>query len=189
MHLYLIFLFDLKYLLKYCSHIWTTKRTAYFPLTFSVYVESKPRPPCLSTPSAVGKKATNQAPVKRSTTTHTPVQQTPSSRPVSHTEPRAPPNSRYCWPSESPQSCLSENHTHSVSSGFSYSCPVVHFVRVVVCKTPGCFLQSLSVPGSSYCTSFKQNKEELTNKLYQLYNTSVFDSKVSDVCSSICSNH
>ncbi|RXN23753.1 acidic repeat-containing -like protein [Labeo rohita] len=105
--------------------------------------ESKPRPPCLSTPSAVGKKATNQAPVKRSTTTHTPVQQTPSSRPVSHTEPRAPPNS-----------------------------------RVVVCKTPGCFLQSLSVPGSSYCTSFKQNKEELTNKLYQLYNTSVFDSKL-----------
>ncbi|KAI2657237.1 Acidic repeat-containing protein [Labeo rohita] len=73
--------------------------------------ESKPRPPCLSTPSAVGKKATNQAPVKRSTTTHTPVQQTPSSRPVSHTEPRAPPNS-----------------------------------RVVVCKTPGCFLQSLSLP-------------------------------------------
>uniref|UniRef100_A0A8C1RDN0 Germ cell nuclear acidic peptidase n=1 Tax=Cyprinus carpio TaxID=7962 RepID=A0A8C1RDN0_CYPCA len=50
--------------------------------------------------------------------------------------------------------------------------------RLVVCKTPGCFLQSLSVPGSSYCRGFKQNKEELTNKLYQLYNTSVFDSKL-----------
>ncbi|KAM4621874.1 germ cell nuclear acidic protein [Polymixia lowei] len=50
--------------------------------------------------------------------------------------------------------------------------------RVAVCKTPGCFLQSLSVPGSSYERKFKQNKEELTTKLYQLYNTSVFDSKL-----------
>ncbi|XP_016308735.1 acidic repeat-containing protein-like [Sinocyclocheilus anshuiensis] len=105
--------------------------------------ESKPRPPCLSTPSAVGKKAANQVPVKGSSTTHTPVQQTPRSRPVSHTEPRAPPSS-----------------------------------RVVVCKTPGCFLQSLSVPGSSYCRSFRLNKEELTNKLFQLYNTSVFGSEL-----------
>uniref|UniRef100_A0A8C1YDU6 Acidic repeat-containing protein-like n=1 Tax=Cyprinus carpio TaxID=7962 RepID=A0A8C1YDU6_CYPCA len=105
--------------------------------------ESKPRPPCLSTPSAVGKKAANQVPVKGSSTTLTPVQQTPRSRPVSQTEPRAAPNS-----------------------------------RVVVCKTPGCFLQSLSVPGSSYSRSFKLNKEELTNKLFQLYNTSVFDSKL-----------
>ncbi|XP_073710160.1 germ cell nuclear acidic protein isoform X1 [Misgurnus anguillicaudatus] len=95
--------------------------------------EPKPRAPCLSTPSAVSKK---------SQVTHTPVQ-TPISRPVSQTEPRAPANS-----------------------------------RVVVCKTPGCFLQSLSVPGSSYCRGFKQNKEELTSKLYQLYNTSVFDNKL-----------
>ncbi|XP_036423811.1 acidic repeat-containing protein [Colossoma macropomum] len=50
--------------------------------------------------------------------------------------------------------------------------------RVAVCKTPGCFLQSLSVPDSAYCRSFKQNKEELTKKLYQLYNTSVFESKL-----------
>ncbi|XP_057205724.1 germ cell nuclear acidic protein [Triplophysa rosa] len=99
--------------------------------------EPKPRPPCLSTPAAVGKKTD-----ERSHVSHIPVQ-TPSSRPVSHTEPRAPPNS-----------------------------------RVVVCKTPGCFLQSLSVPGSSYSRSFKQNKEELTSKLYQLYNASVFDSKL-----------
>ncbi|XP_016400504.1 germ cell nuclear acidic protein [Sinocyclocheilus rhinocerous] len=105
--------------------------------------ESKPRPPCLSTPSAVGKTAANQVPVKGSSTTHTPVQQTPRSRPVSLTEPRAPPSS-----------------------------------RVVVCKTPGCFLQSLSVPGSSYCRSFRLNKEELTNKLFQLYNTSVFGSEL-----------
>lgn len=51
--------------------------------------------------------------------------------------------------------------------------------RVALCKTPGCFLQSLSDPGTSYCRSFKQKKEELTSKLYQLYNISVFDSKVS----------
>ncbi|XP_026186201.1 germ cell nuclear acidic protein [Mastacembelus armatus] len=50
--------------------------------------------------------------------------------------------------------------------------------RVVLCKTPGCFLQALSNPDSSYGSSFKRNKEELTRKLYQLYNTSVFDSKL-----------
>ncbi|XP_061092077.1 germ cell nuclear acidic protein [Conger conger] len=50
--------------------------------------------------------------------------------------------------------------------------------RVAVCKTPGCFLQSLSVPGSQYCRSFKQNKEELTGRLYRLYNSSVFDGKL-----------
>nr|XP_046262933.1 acidic repeat-containing protein [Scatophagus argus]XP_046262934.1 acidic repeat-containing protein [Scatophagus argus]XP_046262935.1 acidic repeat-containing protein [Scatophagus argus]XP_046262936.1 acidic repeat-containing protein [Scatophagus argus] len=46
--------------------------------------------------------------------------------------------------------------------------------RVALCKTPGCFLQSLSNSG----TCFKQKKEELTRKLYQLYNTSVFDGKL-----------
>ncbi|XP_042349333.1 acidic repeat-containing protein [Plectropomus leopardus] len=50
--------------------------------------------------------------------------------------------------------------------------------RVAVCKTPGCFLQTLSNPGSNYGRNFKQNKEELTRRLYQLYNTSVFDSKL-----------
>nr|XP_046152029.1 acidic repeat-containing protein-like [Oncorhynchus gorbuscha]XP_046152030.1 acidic repeat-containing protein-like [Oncorhynchus gorbuscha] len=46
------------------------------------------------------------------------------------------------------------------------------------CMTPGCFLQSLSGPGSSYSHNFKQTKEELTSKLYRLYNTSVFDNKL-----------
>nr|XP_019949739.1 PREDICTED: acidic repeat-containing protein-like isoform X1 [Paralichthys olivaceus] len=50
--------------------------------------------------------------------------------------------------------------------------------RVTLCKTPGCFLQSLSNPGSSYGRGFKQSKEELTRKLYLLYNTSIFDSKL-----------
>lgn len=50
--------------------------------------------------------------------------------------------------------------------------------RVPVCRTPGCFLQSLSEPGSNYGRYFKQNKEELTSRLYRLYNTSVFDDKL-----------
>ncbi|XP_037833542.1 acidic repeat-containing protein isoform X1 [Kryptolebias marmoratus] len=50
--------------------------------------------------------------------------------------------------------------------------------RVVVCKTPGCFLESLTNPGSTYGAGFKTNKEELMSKLYQLYNTSVFDNKL-----------
>lgn len=50
--------------------------------------------------------------------------------------------------------------------------------RVALCKTPGCFLQSLSNPGANYGRNFKQNKEELTSKLFLLYNTSVFDSKL-----------
>ncbi|XP_054648036.1 germ cell nuclear acidic protein [Dunckerocampus dactyliophorus] len=50
--------------------------------------------------------------------------------------------------------------------------------RLTLCKTPGCFLESLSNPGSSYCRHFKQNKEELTSKLYLMYNSSVFDNKL-----------
>ncbi|XP_069552823.1 germ cell nuclear acidic protein [Brachyistius frenatus] len=50
--------------------------------------------------------------------------------------------------------------------------------RVALCKTPGCFLQSLTNPGSTYQDKFKRNKEDLTSKLYQLYNTTVFDSKL-----------
>ncbi|TRZ03433.1 hypothetical protein DNTS_000425 [Danionella cerebrum] len=50
--------------------------------------------------------------------------------------------------------------------------------RLVQCTTPGCFLQTLSAPGSSHSRNFKQSKEELTGKLYQLYNTSVFDGKL-----------
>ncbi|XP_077387497.1 germ cell nuclear acidic protein isoform X2 [Festucalex cinctus] len=48
--------------------------------------------------------------------------------------------------------------------------------RLALCKTPGCFLESLSNP--SYCRNFKQKKEDLTSKLYQMYNSSVFDRKL-----------
>ncbi|XP_029578199.1 uncharacterized protein gcna isoform X1 [Salmo trutta] len=51
-------------------------------------------------------------------------------------------------------------------------------VSAAGCVTPGCFLQCLSGPGSIFSRNFKQIKEELTSKLYRLYNTSVFDSKL-----------
>lgn len=54
----------------------------------------------------------------------------------------------------------------------------VHRSRIDGCKVPGCFLQSLSDPKSNYCRNFKQKKEELTSKLYCLYNTSVFENKL-----------
>ncbi|XP_061758042.1 germ cell nuclear acidic protein isoform X2 [Nerophis ophidion] len=50
--------------------------------------------------------------------------------------------------------------------------------RLAVCKTPGCFLESLVNPCSRYCLHFKKHKEELTSKLYQMYNSSVFDNKL-----------
>lgn len=56
--------------------------------------------------------------------------------------------------------------------------PVLLPCRVLLCKTPGCFLPSLSNPTNGYNQNFKQKKEELTSKLYKLYNTSVFENKV-----------
>ncbi|XP_041652980.1 acidic repeat-containing protein [Cheilinus undulatus] len=50
--------------------------------------------------------------------------------------------------------------------------------RLLLCKTPGCFLQSLSNPDVNYGRNFKQNKEELTSRLFKLYNTTVFDMKL-----------
>ncbi|XP_056295901.1 germ cell nuclear acidic protein isoform X2 [Pseudoliparis swirei] len=50
--------------------------------------------------------------------------------------------------------------------------------RLAQCKTPGCFLQSLSNTGSSCGRNFKQIKEAHTSRLYQLFNTSVFDNKL-----------
>lgn len=118
---------------------------------------------------------------------------------VSQTEPRHGPTSRYtsspifiyipgCWRNFSSYSiklfiiilATFLFAAHSVCISYAEIC---HFhcsfpCRVALCKTPGCFLQSLSNPGNSYGCNFKQNKEDLTRKLYQLYNTSVFDSKV-----------
>lgn len=50
--------------------------------------------------------------------------------------------------------------------------------RVRVCSVPGCFLQELSNPASHYVKYFKKNKEELAQKLYSLFNSTIFDQKV-----------
>uniref|UniRef100_A0A3Q0RIB8 Germ cell nuclear acidic peptidase n=1 Tax=Amphilophus citrinellus TaxID=61819 RepID=A0A3Q0RIB8_AMPCI len=75
--------------------------------------------------------------------------------------------------------CILDTEPFSFLYGYLSSFCSVHFhSRTVLCKTPGCFLQSLTNPSSSYADSFKRNKEELTSKLYQLYNTTVFGSKL-----------
>ncbi|XP_053569994.1 germ cell nuclear acidic protein [Bombina bombina] len=46
------------------------------------------------------------------------------------------------------------------------------------CRVPGCFLQELSNPKSSYVKNFKQTKHELTQRLYSLFNSTIFDQKL-----------
>lgn len=55
---------------------------------------------------------------------------------------------------------------------YGFSC------RHRVCSVPGCFLQDLSNPASHYVKYFKRNKEELAQKLYCLYNRTIFEQKV-----------
>ncbi|XP_021262163.1 acidic repeat-containing protein isoform X2 [Numida meleagris] len=50
--------------------------------------------------------------------------------------------------------------------------------KLNVCSVPGCFLQDLSNPASQYVKYFKKSKEELTQKLYRLYNSTVFEQKL-----------
>ncbi|KFQ26657.1 Acidic repeat-containing protein, partial [Merops nubicus] len=47
-----------------------------------------------------------------------------------------------------------------------------------VCSVPGCFLKDLSDPTSHYVKHFKKNKEELAQKLYCLYNSTIFEQKL-----------
>ncbi|NXK85920.1 ACRC protein, partial [Formicarius rufipectus] len=47
-----------------------------------------------------------------------------------------------------------------------------------VCSVPGCFLQDLSNPTSHYVKYFKKNKEELAQKLYRLFNSTIFEQKL-----------
>ncbi|NWU60257.1 ACRC protein, partial [Pterocles burchelli] len=49
-----------------------------------------------------------------------------------------------------------------------------------LCSVPGCFLQDLSNPASPYVKYFKKNKEELAQKLYSLYNSTIFEQKLPD---------
>lgn len=100
--------------------------------------------------------------------------------PVSQTEPRHMPLSRFSW------RILLFSIIWLIpiilklwrsKFGFIFD-PLLLPCRIVLCKTPGCFLPSLSNPANGYNRNFKQKKEELTSRLYQLYNTSVFDNKV-----------
>ncbi|XP_071425431.1 germ cell nuclear acidic protein isoform X2 [Pithys albifrons albifrons] len=50
--------------------------------------------------------------------------------------------------------------------------------RLRVCSVPGCFLQDLSNPTSHYVKYFKKNKEELAQKLYRLFNSTIFEQKL-----------
>ncbi|NXE95178.1 ACRC protein, partial [Menura novaehollandiae] len=50
--------------------------------------------------------------------------------------------------------------------------------RLKVCSVPGCFLQDVSNPTSHYVKYFKKNKEELAQKLYRLFNSTIFEQKL-----------
>ncbi|NXW60780.1 ACRC protein, partial [Eurystomus gularis] len=50
--------------------------------------------------------------------------------------------------------------------------------RLRLCSVPDCFLQDLSNPTSHYVKYFKKNKEKLAQKLYCLYNSTIFEQKL-----------
>ncbi|XP_054890664.1 germ cell nuclear acidic protein [Poeciliopsis prolifica] len=106
---------------------------------------------------------------------------TPNTSKESETKPvvSAPAVKPFTTPSSKPQDVKTRGKSSILKPTVSQTDPRPAAVsRIAVCKTPGCFLESLAVPGSIYGSIFKKNKEELTNKLYQLYNTSVFDNKL-----------
>ncbi|XP_059588955.1 germ cell nuclear acidic protein isoform X4 [Alligator mississippiensis] len=50
--------------------------------------------------------------------------------------------------------------------------------RSNLCPVPGCFLQDLSKPTSQYVKDFRRKKEVLTEELYSLYNSTIFEQKL-----------
>ncbi|NXE67065.1 ACRC protein, partial [Calcarius ornatus] len=60
----------------------------------------------------------------------------------------------------------------------SVSCSQSAKTEKRVCSVPGCFLQDLSNPASQYVKYFKKNKEELAQKLYRLFNSTIFEQKL-----------
>ncbi|NXX68225.1 ACRC protein, partial [Spizella passerina] len=60
----------------------------------------------------------------------------------------------------------------------SVSCSQSAKTEKRVCSVPGCFLQDLSNPASHYVKYFKKNKEELAQKLYRLFNSTIFEQKL-----------
>ncbi|NXI02878.1 ACRC protein, partial [Pachycephala philippinensis] len=60
----------------------------------------------------------------------------------------------------------------------SVSCSQSAKTEKRVCSVPDCFLQDLSNPASHYVKYFKKNKEELAQKLYRLFNSTIFEQKL-----------
>ncbi|XP_066445945.1 germ cell nuclear acidic protein-like isoform X2 [Eleutherodactylus coqui] len=50
--------------------------------------------------------------------------------------------------------------------------------RWPLCNIPGCFLEDITLPTSIYVTNFQETKQELVTRLYQLYNTTIFENKL-----------
>ncbi|NWX03122.1 ACRC protein, partial [Caloenas nicobarica] len=78
---------------------------------------------------------------------------------------------------------LQETPSRTVASGRTprnelVSCSQSAKTERKVCSVPGCFLQDLSNPSSDYVKYFKKNKEELAQKLYSLYNSTIFEQKL-----------
>ncbi|CAN2390830.1 Acidic repeat containing, partial [Pristimantis euphronides] len=47
-----------------------------------------------------------------------------------------------------------------------------------LCGIKGCFLQEILEPTSPYVTHFQENKDELIDRLYRLYNTTLFKNQL-----------
>ncbi|CAN2391443.1 Acidic repeat-containing protein, partial [Pristimantis euphronides] len=47
-----------------------------------------------------------------------------------------------------------------------------------ICGIEGCFLHELTLPTSPYVTNFKENRDELVQRLFRLYNQTVFENKI-----------
>ncbi|NWI84396.1 ACRC protein, partial [Pitta sordida] len=65
-----------------------------------------------------------------------------------------------------------------IPGGELVSCSQSAKIERRVCSVPGCFLQDLSNPTSHYVKYFKKNKEELAQKLYSLFNSTIFEQKL-----------
>ncbi|NXH15514.1 ACRC protein, partial [Bucco capensis] len=63
-------------------------------------------------------------------------------------------------------------------SELEFSCSQSAKTEKRVCSVPGCFLEDLANPASRYVKYFKKNKEELAQKLYCLYNRTIFQQKL-----------
>ncbi|NXK50012.1 ACRC protein, partial [Chauna torquata] len=137
--------------------ILSTSKTVYQPSAIENI-----KPPCEGAQSLKGKG------VKTPTSNCISLQETPSRIMASVRIPR----------NES-VSCSQTAQTEKKQISLNFSKLVYVFsCRLNVCSVPGCFLQDLSNPASQYVKYFKKSKEELTQKLYCLYNSTIFEQKL-----------